>query len=281
VSDRLGLIAGGGRLPLEIARAAGGRPVHAVAFPGITDPDLGAVVDEVDWQPLGAVEAVLEGLRHAAVAEIVLAGKVALADFVRSPEAIEPDARARALLGRMKDRRDARLLDAVASMLEDEGFTVLPQASLVPHLLPRPGVLGKVEPPASAAADLRLGWRLAGRLAASGVGQCLAVKGGHVVAVEALEGTDAAVERAVDLAGSGITVVKRSAPGHDPRFDLPAVGPRTIEPLARAGGGVLALEAGGTLVLDRGHLLERADATGVAVIAVGSDGPSAVGGAHG
>jgi len=274
VSDRLGLIAGGGRLPLEIGRAAHARSVLAVGFPGITDPGLADVAGELVWHPLGAVEAVLEALRSGGVRDVVLAGKVEKADWLHAPERLAPDARAARALATLDDRSDARLLAAVAGLLEREGFTVLPQAELVQHLLPEAGVLGAVEPTRSARVDLALGWPMAKRLASAGIGQCLVVAGGHVVAVEALEGTDATIERAVELVGGELTVVKVAAPGRDPRFDLPVVGPQTIEPLIGAGrGGLLAIDATSTLILDRTVLIERADRAGIAVVAVGPEGP--------
>lgn len=278
MSERVGLIAGGGRLPLEIARAAQGRHLCAVGFPGITDPDLGACVDDLHWRPLGAVEAVVGTLRDAGVREVVLAGKVDKTDLVRAPERLALDGRARRLLAELGDHSDARLLGLVADVLEQEGLAVLPQAALVPELLPAAGLLGKVEPSAFAARDLLVAWPLARALAATGIGQCLVVKAGAVVAVEALEGTDATIARAVALAGGGVTVVKVAAPEHDPRFDLPTIGPRTIEPLLAAGGGMLAVQADATLVLDRSELIARADRGGIAVLAVGPDGPGSPGG---
>lgn len=275
VSHRLGLIAGGGDLPFEIARAAGGRAVLALGFPGITDPRLEGVVDELVWRAPGAIEAQLRTLREAGTGEVVLAGKVEKADLIGSPLDLGLDDRALRMLAGLTDQHDAHILGAVADLLEEEGFSVLPQAALVPHLLPRPGVLGSVSPSADGRRDLATGWALAGQLALAGIGQCVVVKAGTVVAVEAVEGTDATIARAASLAGSDLVVIKRPARGHDPRFDLPVVGPGTIDVLAAAGGGLVAIEAGQTLLLDRATTVDRADRSNVAVVAVGPDGPGA------
>lgn len=267
MSDRLGLIAGGGTLPFEIARAARPRPVLALGFPGITDPRLEEEVDELVWRAPGAVASQLRALRNGGTAEVVLAGKVEKSDLVASPERLELDDRARRVLAGLADRRDAHLLAAVADLLEEEGFAVLPQAALVPHLVAESGVLGAHSPGPAQQHDLEIGWPAAAALATAGIGQCVVVKDGTVVAVEAVEGTDATIARAAALCGGPLVVIKRAGPAYDPRFDLPAVGSRTIEALAAAGGGLLAIEAGTTLLIDRNSILARADASSVAVVA--------------
>jgi DUF1009 family protein len=273
VADRLGLIAGGGDLPLEIARAAQGRAVFAVGFPGITDPALSDLVDALSWQTLGRVSSTLTTLREAGVVDVVLAGKIQKNDLIGSPGNLRLDDLARNWLARSPDLRDGRLLSLVGRLLESEGFSVLPQSDLVPHLLPAAGQLGKLEPTREQLRDLAFGWPLARQLADADIGQCIAVKHRAVVAVEALEGTDAAIARATALVGHGLCVIKLAARGHDPRFDLPTVGPSTLLPLIAAGGGVLAVEAGRTLVLHRDDMIDRADHANVAVLAIDPAGP--------
>ncbi len=273
MADRLGLIAGGGDLPLEIARAAQGRAVFAVGFPGITDPALSDRVEAMSWQTLGRVSSILTTLREAGVVDLVLAGKIEKNDLIGSPGNLRLDDLARTWLARSHDLRDGRLLSLVGRLLESEGFSVLSQSDLVPHLLPAAGQLGKLEPTREQLRDLAFGWPLARQLADADIGQCIAVKQRAVVAVEALEGTDAAIARATALVGHGLCVIKLAARGHDPRFDLPTVGPSTLAPLVAAGGGVLAVEAGRTLVLHRDDMIDRADHGNVAVLAIDPAGP--------
>lgn len=275
MADRLGLIAGGGDLPLEIARAARGRAVFAVGFPGITDPALADRVDALSWQALGQVASLIATLREAGVVELVLAGKIQKTDLIRGPGDLRLDELARTWLARSSDLRDGRLLAEVGRLLESEGFSVLPQSALLPHLVPAAGQLGKLEPTREQLRDLAFGWPLARRHADTEIGQCIVVKNRAVVAVEALEGTDATIARATALVGQGISVIKLAARDHDPRFDLPTVGPSTLAPIIAAGGGLLAVEAGRTLVLHRDELVDRADHGHVVVLAIDPVGPDA------
>lgn len=275
MANRLGLLAGSGDLPLEIARAARSRAVFAVGFPGVTDPRLADLVDALSWQALGQVGSLVATLREAGVDELILVGKIQKEDLIGSAASLRLDDLARAWLARSTDWRDGRLLGVVGRLLEAEGFTVLPQAALLPHLVPAAGLLGKHEPTGAQRRDLAFGWPLARQIADADIGQCIVVKNGAVIAVEALEGTDATIARSTALVGHGISVIKLAASHHDPRFDLPTVGPATLSPLIAAGGGVLAIEAGRTLLLHRDEMIDRADRGNVVVLAIDPAGPVA------
>jgi DUF1009 family protein len=264
--DPLGLIAGEGELPGEIARAAAarGRPLLVVAFPSLCDPGLARCAAEIAWLDPGQVGAALAFLRGHGVREAVMAGKVARTALVAGR--LQLDERAREIFSGLADLRDQTLLAAVAGALEEEGIELLPQAQLVPDLLAPEAVLGRVNPTPAQERDVAYGAPLAHRLAALDIGQTVVVQDRAVVAVEAMEGTDEAIRRAGRLGRPGLCIVKAARPGHDPRFDLPTVGPRTRAVAAASGAGVVAVEAGRTIVLNREAVVARADAAGIALV---------------
>jgi DUF1009 family protein len=166
------------------------------------------------------------------------------------------------------DRQNQTLLAAVANVFESEGLTVSHSAKYCPELLAGEGVLGRWRPTPAELEDIAFGWNVAKRMADLDVGQSVAVSEKSTLAVEGVEGTDQNIRRAGRFARhGGFTVVKLAKPGHDMRFDVPAVGPDTIEAMHEAGGKVLALEAGKTLILDREATLARADQFGITVVA--------------
>lgn len=270
----LGLIAGRGRLPLDIARAARGRglPVAAVAFHGETDPALAGECDRIVWLHLGEIGALLAWLHEAGVEEAILAGKILKTGLFRDLSLLRPDARALSLLSGLQDRSDDGILGAVADALAEEGIVLKPQAELVPELLAGRGQLGHVAATEGRVRDAAFGWRVAKALGAVDVGQTVVVRERAVMSLEAIEGTDAAIRRGAALGGPGVTVVKVAKPRQDPRFDMPAVGPDTIAVLAEGKAAALAVEAGRTLVVDRARFLRLADEAGIAILGLGPDG---------
>lgn len=271
----LGLLAGDGRFPLALARAArrAGRRVVAVAFDGITSASLEEEADAVHRLPLGQLDAWIARLRDAGVRELVMAGKVSKEHLFGDLAALRPDARARAFVAGLRDWRDHSILGALADLLSEEGLVLLPQLAVAPELGAGEGALGAVRPDARQWEDLRFGWPIARAVAALDIGQTVVVKARAVLAVEAIEGTDRAIRRGGELGGGDVCVVKVARPGQDPRFDLPAVGLGTLETLVAARARVLAFDAERTVVLDREELVAKADAAGVALVGVGADGP--------
>jgi len=269
----LGLIAGDGELPRAIARAASlrGRALVAVAFPDVTDPGAVEAASEVAWLGPGQVGAAIAFLRASGVREAVMAGKVTKAALLSG--GLELDERARELFRGLPDLRDRTLLSALAGALEQEGIHLRPQAELVPELLAPEGVLGRVHPTPEQRADVAYGLRVAQRIATLDIGQTVVVHERAVLAVEAVEGTDETIRRAGKLGRSGLCIVKVAAPQQDPRFDLPTVGPHTMEVAALSGVAVVAVEAGRTIVLNREAVVARADGSGIALLGVppGSD----------
>jgi UDP-2,3-diacylglucosamine hydrolase len=265
VDGPLGVIAGRGALPVEIAEGArreGRRVVCVNAFDA--DPRLSEIADDYQTVALGHLGAMVEAFRTRGVKEIVLAGKV---DKLAAGGAGSLDALGMRVASRLTDFGDASILRALVAALEESGFVVAPQSRYAPHLVAAAGVLGRRTPTAGEQADIALGARIASAAAAMDIGQAVAVRRGMVIAVEAAEGTDAMITRAGALA-AGVVIVKVGRPRQDPRYDLPAVGPQTIACVATARGAVLAVEAGYTLLLERGRAVAEADGAGIALVAV-------------
>ncbi len=268
----LGLIAGAGGLPSAFARAARsrGRKVHAIALHGLTEATIADAVDGCEWLHLGELERMLGALRAAGAEEVALAGKVPKAFLWQRRDALKPDARALALLAALRDRKDDSLLGAVADLLAAEGHTLANQLEIAPELVAVAGPLTVRRPSSEEWADIAFGWPIARALGGLDVGQSVVVQRRAVLALEAIEGTDAAIARGLALGERGrpACVVKVAKPRQNPRFDVPTVGLETVRALAAGGGSALAFEAGRTLVLDRAELAAHADACGIAVVAV-------------
>jgi DUF1009 family protein len=268
----LGLVAGTGRLPAEIAASAKRRGwrVVAVALRELADPALAESVDALEWAYLGDFARMLGWLREAGAADVVLGGKVPKAFLWERRDAVRPDARALAALATLGDRKDDSLLGMVVEVIEAEGLRVRSQLELAADLCAPVGMLGKIRPTPEQERDIAFGWPVAKTLGALDVGQSVVVQGAAVLALEAVEGTDAAIERGCALADArrGVVVVKVAKPKQDPRFDVPTIGLATLRTLAKGGGGALAVEAGQTLVLEREALVAEADAHGIALVGV-------------
>ncbi len=257
----VGLVAGEGGLAEVLAERmrAAGRRVVCVQLQG----DAGRLLEVCDRYvhvPLDQALRALQVLREEGVRELVLAGKV---DKLRAVAAL-PSA-GDLWPAPATDRRDPQLWPLVARLLEQAGIRVLPQAAFAPELLAGTGPLAGREPDPREREDLRLAFHVARQVAAAGIGQAVAVRGGVVLAVEAVEGTDAMIRRCREF-GPGAVVAKVPWPGADPRFDLPVVGPQTLEAMRWAGATALGVEAGSTLVLDRAALEASASKLGVSVV---------------
>jgi lipid-A-disaccharide synthase len=265
--NKLGLLAGGGRLParlIERCRAAG-REIFVLCFEGQTDPGLAADLPHA-WVRLGAAEEAIRRLREAGVRELVMAGAM------RRPSAQElrPDWRAAQFLARIGIGAlgDDGLLRAVRAELEREGFTLVGVDSVLRELVAPAGTFGSHGPDAQAEADIARGLEVIAALGAVDVGQAAVVQQGVVLGIEAAEGTDALIERCGRLQrrGPAGVLVKAAKPGQAREMDLPAIGPETVERAIAAGLRGIAVEAGNTLVLDRERLVRRADEAGIFVV---------------
>jgi hypothetical protein len=272
----LGLIAGQGVFPLEVARMARrrGLRVACVALREQARPEIAGEVESITWIYPGEVTAGLAAFRAAGVQDVVMAGKVAKSDLFRNPERLRIDATAASLLGELTDRKDDTILAKLAQSLEALGLHLLPQYALTPDLLVAEGVLTATAPSEAQRADIAFGLPIAKAIGRLDIGQTVVVKDRAVLAVEAIEGTDAAIRRGGAIA-SGACVVKVAKPSQDPRFDVPTIGPATVAVLAESRVAVLAFEAGATVVLERDTMVREADAHGIAIVAVSAGGGSA------
>lgn len=265
--ERIGLIAGSGRFPVLFAETARRRGVHvvAVAHREETAPELERVVDAITWVYPGELDAVIQALKAGGVTRAVMVGGIAKPRVFRE---LRLDARALTAVARLGQLRDDLILRAVAAELESEGIAIVESTVYLEDLVPTPGVLGARAPTPAEWDDIRFGFRAAKVIGRFDIGQSVVVRSGAVVAVEGIEGTDATVRRAGQLANGDIVLVKVCKPTQDTRFDLPAVGPATIATLASVRGRALAIEAGRTITLDREEMIAAADAADIAVVAV-------------
>ncbi|MGC2298119.1 MAG: UDP-2,3-diacylglucosamine diphosphatase LpxI [Acidobacteriaceae bacterium] len=288
--DKLGLIAGNGRFPfllLDAARAHGTEVVVA-AIKEETDPEMNerAAADSgvrVHWLSLGELSRLIETFQREGVRQAVMAGQVKHKQIFSS---IRPDWRLAKLLLNLRTRNTDMLLGAVAKVLGDEGIELIPSTAYLEPLLAAPGLLTARAPNEQEERDISYGREVARGLAAFDLGQTVVVAAQACVAIEAMEGTDATIERAGELMRSlgepastllpreaplldrSLTVVKVAKPKQDLRFDVPVIGIRTIETMRRAGATCLALEAHRTLIFDREAVRAEADSAGIAVIAL-------------
>ena len=258
---KLGLIAGNGKFPLIFAEQARkeGFFLVAVAHRGETPKAIEELIEDVTWIYVGQLGKIIRTFLRAGITEAVMAGGIQKVKFL---ENFRPDLRGARFLARMKRKDDDALLRGVAEELESEGIKILDSTLCLSRIVASEGVLTKRSPRTAEWEDVRFGFRVAkevGRL----------VKKQMVVAVEALEGTDAAIERGGRLAKGGFVAVKVSKPQQDLRFDIPAVGVETIRRLHEMGGTVLAVEAGRTILLEKDRLLKEAEDFGISVVALG------------
>ena len=263
----IGLIAGGGRFPLlfaESARRAGHRVV-AAAHVNQTDPALEKLVDACTWVKLGQFGKVVDVLKAAGCTQVVMLGSITKARFFRDAWL---DGLGVQVLARLASKSDDSVLRAIARGLEERGLPVGDPAAFLQDRIAREGVMGRREPTAEQWEDARYGLELARAIGRLDLGQTVVVKERMAVAVEALEGTDACIRRGGELAKEGAVVVKAVKPEQDRRFDLPAVGPDTIDSMKEAGCQVLAVEAGATLMMDLDEMVRRADKARIAIVGI-------------
>jgi DUF1009 family protein len=266
-ATRIGLIAGNGRLPFLFASAAKeqGLSVIAVGHQGDTDVALESAVDELAWVRVGQVRRIAQIFRGAGVNRAVMAGGIGK---LRAFTEARPDLGALQIVAKLKSFRDDALLRAIAQYFEENGVEIAAPSEFLGRLLAPVGLLAGRPLEKGHERDIGLGIEVAALLGKADVGQTVVVRKGNVVALEAAEGTDETILRGGKLAGPGAVVVKLCKPGQDERFDLPAVGLKTLEVMREAGASVLAVEANRTFLLDTPELLAKAEKQGVTVVGV-------------
>jgi DUF1009 family protein len=265
----IGLIAGNGRFPFLVLDAARrmGHDVTIVAIKEEAGADLEAAAStqaaRLHWVSLGHLGKCIAVLRDAGISQAVMAGQV---KHVKIFSGIMPDMTLLSVLMRLKAKNTDALIAAVADVMKDKGIELLDSTAFLGPLLARPGVMTARKPTESEDADFQFGYRMADAIASLDIGQTIVVKDRAVVAVEAMEGTDAVIARAGRLAGAGTVVVKVAKPNQDMRFDVPVVGKPTIEAMRAAGAAALSLDAGKALMLDGDEFLHAADAAGITIV---------------
>jgi len=259
---KFGLIAGNGVFPIEVARAVRrrGMSVIAVAHRNETPDELEQIADAVTWIKVGELERMVETFKNAGVQQAAMAGGISRAHLADS---FAPDARAMAMLSRLGRFSDDAVLRGVAAEIESEGIEVIDPVPMLENVLASAGSLAGPAPSPAQLRDLETAFRVLDALGSFDIGQTVAVRDGVVGAIEAVEGTDAALRRAATLMGKGLVVAKAAKRAQDLRFDRPAIGPATIDLLGEIGASMIGVEADKTMILEREDTLKRADHLGV------------------
>ncbi|MGH7147841.1 MAG: LpxI family protein [Nitrospiraceae bacterium] len=271
--ERIGLIAGNGRFPIIFADNARklGYHVSAVAHEGETEPELAGHVDRIHWIKIGQLNKLIKAFKEDGVHQAVMLGGIKKTHVFTT---LRPDFRTLALATRLALWKDDDILREFAKELEQEGIVICESTFGLEGILVEEGTLTARAPTEKEWEDIRYGWEVVHDIGRLDIGQCVVIKDRVVVAVEAVEGTDEAIKRGGELAKEGAVVVKRSKPQQDLRFDLPAVGPRTIEVMASVKASVLAVEAGRTILLDREIMLDKAQSARIAIVGIAKLEPS-------
>jgi DUF1009 family protein len=263
----IGLLAGVGRLPVEFARAATGMGFTVIAvglLPGV-DPELAKAATKYHAIGVGELDRIIATLKHAGVQEVTMLGKVT--KELMFSGAAPLDDRMRKLIAGLPDSSDDTIMLAFVRELAGEGIGVLDQTAFIRALMPTPGVLTRRTPTAAEEADMDFGLRMAKEIGALDIGQTVVVKNKAVLAVEAIEGTDACIRRGGQLGRGGAVVAKVAKPSQDARFDVPAVGIDTVRAMIEGGAAALVIEAGRTLLVERSKVVALADENDIAIVA--------------
>ena len=268
---KIGLIAGVGRLPVEFARAARGMGVHVIGVGVLpeVDPELSQVTHTYENINIAKLDRIFKVFKREKVTEITLLGKITK-ELVYAHREL-PDLRVLKIFSRIKNFSDDTLTLALVEELAAEGITVLDQTELLRPLMPEPGVLTKRKPTDAELADMRFGLDMAKKIGGLDIGQTVVVKNRALMAVEAIEGTDACIRRGGQLGRGGVTVAKSAKPKQDMRFDVPGVGPDTVDSMIEAGAVALVIEAEKTLVVDRETMVNKANQHGITIVAMAGD----------
>lgn len=268
--ESIGIIAGNRSLPLlfaKQARAAGVKRIVAVAFAGETDQSITALADEVVWVKVGQLSKMISAFTDRNVKQCVMLGQIAPKNLFD----VRPDLRAMGVLFKLKERNAHTIFGAIATELKKDGVELIEATPWLQPLMPGAGFRMGCKLSAKQCADVEFGFRIAKEVSRLEIGQLVVVKEGTVLAVEGFEGTDKCLARGGELAGKagGAVAVKVAKLNHDMRFDVPCIGPQTLETCAKSGVAVLAFEAGRSLVLEQESCAALAEKHKLAITTVG------------
>ena len=261
----LAIIAGNGAYPLAMARAAraaGVARLAVIAFQNETDPALAALADEIEWMRVGQLGRMLDFLKKSGVRDAVMSGQI----HPKNLFDLRPDLKALLLLGKLRQRNAESIFGAIGEEMAKIGVQLLPATSYMEDHLATPGLIAGPKLSRREEEDARYGFRIAKETSRLDIGQTVVVKAGTVLAVEAFEGTNAAMKRGGELGRKDAVMVKVSKPNQDFRFDVPVIGPLTLEAARDARIRVLGVEAGQTLLLEKERLTALADAHRISIV---------------
>jgi len=269
MGEKLGIIAGNGKFPLILAENArmAGLEVVAVAFRDETDPAIERLAAKTCWQSITQLGKAIRTFKDEGVEKAVMAGQVAKRRMYTS-DILKLDMSFARLWFSLPNRRGDSILAAIAEEFSKNGIEIIDSTLYMGPSLAVKGVMTKKKPSETQMADVEFGYNMAKAVAEHDIGQSVVVKDLSVVAVEAVEGTDACIRRGGELGKGSVVVVKVSRKGHDMRFDVPTVGLGTLETLKEASASVLAVEAGKTIMLEKERFISGADAAGICVMGV-------------
>lgn len=266
--EKLGILAGAGKLPVECARAAQklGYEVYAVGLLASSDIQIAQFSKEYQFISVAQLDAILNYLKSNQIQLVTLIGKVTKELLFNG--AVQPDAHMLQLIMNLPDRNDDTIMMAFVREFAKAGIKVFDQTKLIRKFMPPRGTITRREPTEREHQDMEFGFRIAKELGRLDIGQTVVIKNRAVMALEAIEGTDACIERGSLLAHGGAVVAKVSKPQQDNRFDVPTVGYHTVEQMAKFGATALAIEAGKTLLVEREQMISFADEKGISIVAL-------------
>jgi DUF1009 family protein len=267
MEEVLGIIAGGGKFPILIAKEAKKRGIKvvAIAHEGETDKALENEADKITWIKLGQFGHLIEALKRENVKKAVMAGTIKKR---RMFEGIVPDLKGLSLMSKILFFHDDGILSAVADELLKEGIEIISSVCYLPELVAPAGCLTKRKPTRQEEEDIKFGWNMAKEIGKLDIGQCVVVKNKTVLAVEAIEGTDETIIRGGKIAKEGAVVVKVCKPNQDLRFDLPSVGLNTVKTMKEVKAALLAIEAEKTLMFDKEEMISYANKHGICIVSI-------------
>ena len=266
--EKIGILAGAGKLPVECARAAQqlGYEVYAIGLLAQTDSEIANFSTDYQQISVGQLDAILNYLQQNELKKITMIGKVTKELLFNG--AVIPDARMLQLIMSLPDRKDDTIMLAFVRELAKAGMETFDQTALIRKLMPHRGTITSREPSETETADMEFGFMIAKELGRLDVGQTAVVKSRAVMALEAIEGTDECIRRGGKLANGGAVVAKVSKPEQDNRFDVPTVGQKTLEVMAEVGATALAIEADKTLLVDKENAVAFANEKGICIVAM-------------
>ncbi len=262
---KIGIIAGGGQFPTLFAEAVRKKGIQTIiiAHKGESSDDLARVADRLHWVRLGQLGKIISYFKKEGVCSAVMLGSITKTNIFKD---IRPDLKGLTLWNKIDARQDDAILRAVADALEKEGIAVVDSTQFIEELLFPKGIISNNKLESGQIDDITFGWRIARAIGELDIGQCVVVRNRTVLAVEAIEGTDATIRRGGGLGYEKTVVVKVKKPNQDNRFDLPAIGEKTIKSMAAVNAGVLAVEAGQALLFDKSGFIRAANNAGIVVV---------------